>query len=359
MALARALACALTAGAALAIPNMGMQRAVSLDLSTDVHSDFHAMAVATPALRVALQEAGQRVFGSDGVEVEVQLDASHRRMQTVSGIVFSFKYKCGAISDCDTLTSQISALTTDVHAQTLIDAINGVAADSGYSGAAVTQSASQVAAGISAPALVNIDLDAVTMAPAPPPSAGGVDSSVTVLIDPAFAAALHPTAFDDCFLTPEEMSTSPAAMAFAAAFRESTAASLGISPDAVQLNGLSTDGDDIPGCADGGGAGVTSGSTITVSPEFAASLHATAFDDCYLTPEEMATSPAAMAFAAAFRESTAASLGVSPDAIILSGISTDGDDAPGCGGGTPLFPFRWFSTSCHPPDPLGRSCLSR
>ena len=66
-----------------------------------------------------------------------------------------------------------------------------------------------------------------------------------------FAATLHPTAFDDCFLTPEEMLTSPAAMAFAQAFRESTAVSLGVSADYVVLNGISTDGDNEPGCADG------------------------------------------------------------------------------------------------------------
>ena len=122
-------------------------------------------------------------------------------------------------------------------------------------------------------------------------------------------------------------------MAFAAAFRATTAAALGIDASTIVINGISTDGDDTPGCAGGGGAGVTSGSTITVSPEFAASLHPTAFDDCYLTPEEMATSPAAMAFAQSFRESAAASLGVTADDIILDGISTDGDDTPGCSGG--------------------------
>merc|ERR1740130_286423 len=122
-------------------------------------------------------------------------------------------------------------------------------------------------------------------------------------------------------------------MAFAAAFRATTAAALGIDASTIVINGLSTDGDDIPGCADGGGAGVTSGSTITVSPEFAASLHATAFDDCYLTPEEMATSPAAMAFAAAFRESTAASLGVSPDDIVLDGVSRDNCGCARCDSG--------------------------
>eukprot|EP01052_Picozoa_sp_SAG31_P033359 SAG31_NODE_3758_length_3911_cov_5.814533_1_plen_538_part_10 len=42
---------------------------------------------------------------------------------------------------------------------------------------------------------------------------------------------------------------------------------------------------------------VTSGSTIHVTPEFADALHPTAFDDCFLTPEEIATSDAAMAFA--------------------------------------------------------------
>merc|ERR1711871_1423167 len=129
------------------------------------------------------------------------------------------------------------------------------------------------------------------------------------------------------------MATSDAAMAFAQAFREATAATLGVSPDSIVLNGISTDGDTEPGCAGGDDSGVTTGTTIQVTDEFAANLHPTAFDDCYLTAEEMSTSDAAMAFAQAFRETTAAALGVSPDSIVLNGISTDGDDEPGCAGG--------------------------
>merc|ERR1719198_970239 len=110
-------------------------------------------------------------------------------------------------------------------------------------------------------------------------------------------------------------------MAFAAAFRQATATALGVSPDDIVLNGMSTDGDNEPGCL----GSVGSGTTLQVSDEFASSLHPTAFDDCYLTAEEIATSPAAMAFAVAFRQATATALGVSPDDIVLDGISTDGD----------------------------------
>merc|ERR1740117_1066119 len=152
---------------------------------------------------------------------------------------------------------------------------------------------------------------------------GGATAGTTIQVTDEFANSLHPTAFDDCWLSPEEMTTSPAAAAFAAAFVRATATSLGVDPSTITLSGISTDGDDTPGCANGG---VNSGTTVQVTSEFADSLHPTAFDDCYLTTEEMATSPAAMAFAQAFRETTAASLGVTADDIVLNGISTDGDD---------------------------------
>eukprot|EP01052_Picozoa_sp_SAG31_P007097 SAG31_NODE_334_length_17513_cov_10.799989_5_plen_1508_part_00 len=86
-------------------------------------------------------------------------------------------------------------------------------------------------------------------------------------------------------------------------------------------------------CETSGGGAVTSGSSMQVSPEFADALHPTAFDDCFLTPEEIATSQAAMAFATAYRQATSETLGVSADDIILEGISTDGDAEPGCAGG--------------------------
>jgi len=123
-------------------------------------------------------------------------------------------------------------------------------------------------------------------------------------------------------------------MAFAAAFRETTAVSLGVTADQVLLSGISTDGDNVPGCSSGGPA-AGGAMSISVTPEFAASLHPTAFDDCFLTPEEMTTSPAAMAFAQAFRETQAATLGVDPSTIQLSGISTGDNTGPGCTGANP------------------------
>jgi hypothetical protein len=88
------------------------------------------------------------------------------------------------------------------------------------------------------------------------------------------------------------------------------------------------------------GGEASSGMTIQVSNEYAAGLHDTAFDDCYLTAEEMATSEAAMAFAEAFRQTTATSLGVAPDGIVVNGMSTVGRDGPGC-----VFPSEWVIDS--------------
>ena len=101
----------------------------------------------------------------------------------------------------------------------------------------------------------------------------------------------------------------------------------------MTLNGISTDGDNTPGCA-GGGSAAQSAVTMTLHPEFAAQLgDAAAFADCHLSPEEIATSPAAADFALAFRTQVAASLGVPIEDVVLNGITTDGDPMPGCQGG--------------------------
>lgn len=58
-----------------------------------------------------------------------------------------------------------------------------------------------------------------------------------------------------------------------------------------------------------------------------------ALADCYLTPEEIATDPEAAALAANFIAETAASLGVDPSSIDVTGISLDNDSVPGCAPG--------------------------
>lgn len=81
------------------------------------------------------------------------------------------------------------------------------------------------------------------------------------------------------------------------------------------------------------GSGVGGDVTVHVDPDYLASLGDTdAFADCYLSPEEIASDPDAAALAASFVATTAASLGVDPSTITLSGISTDSDPAPGCQG---------------------------
>ena len=156
---------------------------------------------------------------------------------------------------------------------------------------------------------------------------------ITIQVTPEFTATLgSDAAFEDCFLTPEEIATDPEAAAFAAAFVSTVAAQMGVDPSFVSLNGISTDGDDVIGCDGAGPAPVGSGMVIQVSPDFAASMgDDAAFNDCWLTADEIASDPEASAFAAAFIASTAASLGVDPAAVSLNGISTRGLAGPGCG----------------------------
>ena len=74
--------------------------------------------------------------------------------------------------------------------------------------------------------------------------------------------------------------------------------------------------------------------SLTVDSGFAEALgDEDALADCYLTPEEIATDPEAAALAAQFIAQTAASIGVDPSAIDVSGISLDNDEIPGCAPG--------------------------
>jgi hypothetical protein len=172
-----------------------------------------------------------------------------------------------------------------------------------------------------------------------PPTAGPpavTATAVTVNVHPDYAAQLgNADALADCFLTAEEIAADPEAAALAASFIATTAAQLGVEPSMINMNSISLDNDQIPGCAPGFGTNkpsTTSGVTLQISQDFADNLGSdVAFADCWLSAEEIASDPDAAAFAAAFIASTAASLGIEPSAITLSGISTDGDMSPGCG----------------------------
>lgn len=99
----------------------------------------------------------------------------------------------------------------------------------------------------------------------------------------------------------------------------------------------SVDGLVLPG---GGGAApgtVGGGMSLTVSPDYAASLTDSvpgALDDCYITPGEAAADPDAAAMFEAFRSAVAENMGVDPSMVQLTGVHTDGDSEIGCGGGT-------------------------
>lgn len=168
-------------------------------------------------------------------------------------------------------------------------------------------------------------------APAPPGSVGG---GIVLQIDPDYAASLGSgAAFADCFLTADEIASDPEATAFADIIRAQVAASTGTPIETIIVTGLSTDGDDEPGCAGSTGPSVSAGVTIQVSSDFTALLGDTAaFDDCFLTTDEILSDPEAMAFAQAVQAVMAAQTGVAASDVVISGISTDGDDQPGCSG---------------------------
>lgn len=159
-----------------------------------------------------------------------------------------------------------------------------------------------------------------------------VSSGVTIHVDAAYLASLgNQGAFADCFLTPEEIGSDPDAAALAAAFQVATAAGLGVDPASITISGLSTDSDPAPGCQ---GQSVGQGMALTVDPAYAAAMgDPTAFADCWLTQDEIASDPDAAAFAATFIATTAAQLNVDPSTIQLDGISTAGLAQPGCGTG--------------------------
>lgn len=169
----------------------------------------------------------------------------------------------------------------------------------------------------------------------PSPSPGGAQGGMTIIVDPEYAASLgSDAAFADCYLSPAEIASDPEAAAFAANFIAATAAQLGVDPSMIQIAGISTDNDNIPGCGVGAPGTVTSGHTINVDSSYAATLGSdSAFADCFLDPDEIASDPEAAAFAASYIATVAAQLGVDPSMIQINGISTDGDNTPGCASG--------------------------
>ena len=95
----------------------------------------------------------------------------------------------------------------------------------------------------------------------------GSTAGMTINVDPSYQAQLGTDAtFADCWLTPEEIASDPEAAAFAASFIAATAAQLGVPASSITINGISTDGDSIPGCATSTG-NPTSGMTINVHPD--------------------------------------------------------------------------------------------
>ena len=171
----------------------------------------------------------------------------------------------------------------------------------------------------------------------PQPGGGGQPGgSISIIVDPDYAAALGSAdALADCYLSPEEIANDPEAQALRDNFILATAAQLGVDPSVIQLQGLHTDGDTTIGCAFGSEPGtVPGGHTIVVDNAYASALGSDgAFDDCFLTPEEIAADPQAAAFALAYRQTVATELGVPVDQIVLNGISTSGNSGPGCGDG--------------------------
>jgi hypothetical protein len=77
---------------------------------------------------------------------------------------------------------------------------------------------------------------------------------------------------------------------------------------------------------------VGSSAEFLMHGEFVAALGSdAAFADCYLTTDEIASDPQAAAFAATFIAATAVSIGVDPADLVFGGISTVGNEGPGCG----------------------------
>jgi hypothetical protein len=160
-----------------------------------------------------------------------------------------------------------------------------------------------------------------------------VPADERALLSAASIASLE----EDCYLTPAEIAADAYAATLSAEYSHYVAGqigSAGISASDIAVFGFSDDGDDVPGC----NADVT-GHTITIgtSDDFVGSLgNEAAFADCWLSLDEIQNDPDAAAFAAAFIETTAEALNVSPEQVNLNGICVgcvDANDPDGVGGG--------------------------
>jgi hypothetical protein len=61
--------------------------------------------------------------------------------------------------------------------------------------------------------------------------------------------AMDPTALNDCFISPDEIRSSPGAVILDEAFRQAMATQLSVDPSTIQITGIHTDGDQISGCS--------------------------------------------------------------------------------------------------------------
>jgi hypothetical protein len=147
-------------------------------------------------------------------------------------------------------------------------------------------------------------------------------------------------ALDDCWVTPVEMSRNAQTAEFLSAFIQATAAAQGVDPNTIVVSGLSTDGDNQPGC---NGQQIvvpplpeilSDNYVIHVDPAVSSNFgDASAWADCYLDESEIAASPAAEAWVSAFRVHRAEQLGIDPLDVPVLGMSIDSDSEPGCAAG--------------------------
>ena len=161
-------------------------------------------------------------------------------------------------------------------------------------------------------------------------SQSGSSNGMVMNVSPEFAAQLGTDlAFVDCWLTPEEIANDAEAAAFALAFVTATAAALGVDPASVIFGGISTAGLDGPGCNPSIAASASE-TTFQVDDAYAAVLSdGTGFDDCVLSPAEIAADADAAALAQAFAETQAANLGVDVSDITITSITATAGS--GCG----------------------------
>ena len=193
-----------------------LDNTVTFQQELGVSDNLNAGSLSALELSLAPQLADRLDYDISSVDI-VATPAGHtaarRRMQVGSTLTITYVVRCGA--NCASVTATLNNIASDpdagaAHAASLIAAVNAAAVASGFSSEAVVSTPAEVAATLTVPDTVSIDIGGILPPGIPPPPPAEActfefrDTAVSVsaaedscLTDGGFLASIHSQAEQD------------------------------------------------------------------------------------------------------------------------------------------------------------------